>query len=122
MTTEKLTGHQLSLRELQASERLNSQFESIKNSLLELSLSDDYKWIKSYLVNQTGGCDLETLLIIVGTIQQGLDRVKEDAQEREYGWVYRAKREQRSKNDEKDPSDRAKFAPGVIVYIDPTLD
>jgi len=121
MTTEKLTAQQVSQRERQASECVKSQFESIKNSLLDLSLSDDYNWIKRYLATETGGCDLETLLNIVGTIQIGLDRVEQDAQQRDADWAYWAKREQESKNDNdrKDPSARAKLAPGAIVYIDP---
>lgn len=41
MTTEKLTEQQVSQREHQASERVNNQFKSIKESLLDLSLSDD---------------------------------------------------------------------------------
>jgi hypothetical protein len=121
MTTEKLTAHQVSQRERQASEYVKSQFERIQNSLLDLSLSDDYNWIKWYLTTETGGCDLETLLNIVGTIQRGLDRVEQDTQQRDADWAYWAKREQESKNDNdrKDRSARAKFAPGAIVYIDP---
>jgi hypothetical protein len=119
MTIEKLTAHQVSQRERQASECVKSQFESIKNSLLDLSLSDDYNWIKRYLATETGGCDLETLLNIVGTIQIGLDRVEQDAQQRDADWAYWAEREQESKNNGKDPSARAKFASGAIVYIDP---
>lgn len=72
----------------QASERVKSQFEDIKNSFLDLSLSEDYKLIKRYLATETGGCDLETLLNIAGTIQQGLDQVERDAQQRRENLAY----------------------------------
>ena len=121
MTAEKLTKQQVSQREHQASERIKSQFEDIENSLLDLSLSDDYKWIKRYLVTETGGCDIEILLNLTGTIQVGLDRVKQNAQQRVTDWACWVKREQESKNDNdrKDPSTHPKFVSGAIVYIDP---
>ncbi len=89
MTTENfIDEYQVAEREQEASEQVKSQFEYIKDFLLDLSLSEDYKQIKRYLEAQTGGCDLETLLKIAGTIQAGLDQVELDAEQRRKSLAY----------------------------------
>lgn len=99
MTTDKFSEHQQFQRKHQASERVNNRFKGIKESLLDLSLSDDYERIKRYLATETGGCDLETLLDMTQTILVALDRVEQNAQQQLANWVYWTKREQERKND-----------------------
>lgn len=93
------------MSKLEAVQSVSERLSAIKDSLSDLSLSNEYKELKSSIEHETDGYDLEMLVYAFGKFETALEQITKDEQE---AASYREKRKANPRKFSKDD-----FTPGT---------